>query len=984
MRLAFDAFVLDTDSCQLSAAGRELKLERRALDMLCYLALHPGRLISRKELLAEVWRVHNLSDGVLASTASKLRKALGQSTVANTPIETVRGRGYRFRAELVVLSDPPAPGVAPRSADRDSLVGRTEVLAACERGLERTELCEGQLLLVSGEAGIGKTSLLRALGARARERGFSVWEGAGVDDEGAPAYWPWVEILRAAHAQLSAPNFERYLPAGQQALSLLVPELLGGAQLAPGADAPATQFRVFDEVARWLAAASAHTPLLLVLDDLHWADTSSRELVVHAARALRNQRVLLACAARPAARGADDRGARALRRVARLAQRIPLQGLAEPEVGELLRRLHGDWQPSVECVRALSERTGGNPLFVAQISELLAQRKLKPDVESLASVGLPPALQDAIRERLCELPLAARELLGAAAAIGHDFDAERLGRLLELSLHDVLAALEHAHARGLLAVDRSAPQRFSFCHPLVRDALYEELALTRRGALHAKLLHTFALPEDRDARRLGELARHALHAVPFDLASCLAHVARAAEAARQAGGFEAAAELLSRALAKLAGAGQERLAAELLWQLGMDRFCAADAQAAFVALDQAAQLARTGGDLALLVRIACDLADLSQLRAGSTGEVRALLDEVLGLLGCDALELRAILLARRASLAFELTMAERVALVDEASASLRGQPGPALQIELTIARVRLRRAVVDSTDRAAVNLAHTLLKHHPRAVPAPHRAHWRFDVQFSRYYDALAAGALESADELAQRCAETARSSHVLVHRLVSEVLPLGRALGDARFEHVERGLATLRDTARQLSEASDEGGALGALLCSYYELRLAEARGSLPADVGEQLPSVVLARLKAPARITAYIWLAWLAARAGNHERARALLRELPADALARMPDAYGELGLLCFLAETYHALDERERAHELHARLIDHAALNAVGPCVDYLGSVSHYLGLLAALRGDLPEANQRLLHAEEVNRRLGMPVQLARSQAARLALT
>jgi DNA-binding winged helix-turn-helix (wHTH) protein len=220
MRLSFEGFAVDLEAGQLILAGNPVALERRAFEMLAYLAAHPNRLVSKDELLSEVWHARALSEGAVMNAATKLRKAFGQAPGASEPIETLRGRGYRLHASPLRVDTPKV------RADSDPFVGRAQALALLDQTLERAQAGQGQLVLLTGEPGIGKTRTLDELGKRARARGFSVWEGAAYDGGGAPAYWPWIQILRAAHADLSRSMFRQHVVAGSGALARLVPELL--------------------------------------------------------------------------------------------------------------------------------------------------------------------------------------------------------------------------------------------------------------------------------------------------------------------------------------------------------------------------------------------------------------------------------------------------------------------------------------------------------------------------------------------------------------------------------------------------------------------------------------------------------------------------------------------------------------------------------------------------------------------------------------
>jgi hypothetical protein len=485
MRLVFDGFEIDPQGCQLWRGGAEVALEPRALDLLCYLATRPGQLVRKEDLLAEVWDAKTLSDGVLSNTIGKLRRALGQDSHENTPIETVRGRGYRWRALAQAPPLPAAEPAPPRERATD-FVGRRAVLDEFVKALERST----GLTLIVGETGIGKTRALAELARLARARGYTVWCGSAYDGAGAPAYWPWIEILRAAHAELSELAWQRHLPRDPRGLGLLVPEFVSATRSA-GADEQAERFRIFDEVSRFLAAVSGEAPRLIVLDDMHWADATSLELLAFAARALEQAKrpVLFAAGLRDRDVSLSPAQRATIQRLERLGTRVALAGLELDEVSELVLRQSrdslerglarsrrqpadaereqlgsaadgGEVSASAESAarvhQALQRRTQGNPFFILQILGWLAQRSLPADLTNIASSALPAAVEGVIRQRIALLAGPARAALSAAAAIGHEFDAALLARVLERGVDEIARRARRGRRRARALVRRSA------------------------------------------------------------------------------------------------------------------------------------------------------------------------------------------------------------------------------------------------------------------------------------------------------------------------------------------------------------------------------------------------------------------------------------------------------------------------------------------------------------------------------------------------
>jgi DNA-binding winged helix-turn-helix (wHTH) protein/tetratricopeptide (TPR) repeat protein len=976
MRLSFDGFELDLDAGQLYRAGVEVPLERRAFEMLCYLAAHPGRLVTKDELLTEVWGAAVLSDGVLANTAAKVRKALGQPGAAGEPLETVRGRGFRWRAASIDQSVASANG----PVEADPFVGRAGVMERLTRLVDSAAQGNGQVVCLVGDAGIGKTRTLAELGKHARARGFSVWEGAAYDGGAAPAYWLWVEILRSAHADLSRAMFRRHVGAHSWALPLLIPELLDADAPPGGADAPATRFRLFDEVAQLIASASSEAPRLIVADDVQWADDASLELLAYVARSLKKRPVILAVALRKRDARTEDARSLALRRLDRIATRVPLSGLSLDETQALIAALHGRSDVAGGVAGALHRRTQGSPLFVRQMLALIAQSGEPLDEQTLDRLELPEAVRSVLRQRIGALGDEARAVLRAAAAAGTDFDAVLLADVLGLALQQVLAALEQARRAHVIVGDRSLPHRFAFDHVLLREAIYDDLELVERGTLHARfaeVLEHRAL--DGDPRRLGGLARHALLAVPSQLDGCVRHCRNAASAARAALGYDAAADILSKVCDKLASeAGDERLRCELLLELTLDRFCAGDIRNAWQAGRRAAMLAEQMEAPDLLARAACRLVGWLNRGGGDEDESMRYLDRALQLVGTGDPDSRATLLARRAEMHWDLSASERDALLQEADALAARHEKPEVLLEVAGCHASLRGPTRLEQSRAAIAHYRQLEQRYATELPPTLRLSRSFGIELSDYLRALTACDLDAADASLERCRQLARECQVIGLEEGLGVMEAGRALGEGRLEEVSAAV-------QRLSETTDATGSFG-LVGQFYAARVLEARrgfAGLEAMIANVSSFYRAEGIPPSQRVYGALMLAFVNAKIGAPATAQRLLSGIDGAQLARMPVRYGDLCMLSLLAETYQVLGDRAGAAALYPQLLPYAALNAVGPAFNYEGAVAYYLGLLAELLERRDEAARHFEEAESVNCKLRMPLQVARCQAARAAL-
>ena len=269
-----------------------------------------------------------------------------------------------------------APATAPSPpAGEGELVGRDEQLAVLDRTLAGVAAGRGRLVLVAGEPGIGKTRLAEEVARRAAVRGIQVAWGRCFEGEGVPAFWPWVQVARQLLAGVAPAQLGMVLGPSAGELSQLLPELK---ELVPGLEPPpvvelaAARFRLYQAVTELVRQVAAARPLLVVVDDLHWADTGSLGLLVFLATELRDARLVVLGTYRDVDMAAGQPLAETLGALARepVVERIPLGGLGEAEVARLATTIIGS-RPGERLVRAVHDRTEGNPFFVTELLRLL-------------------------------------------------------------------------------------------------------------------------------------------------------------------------------------------------------------------------------------------------------------------------------------------------------------------------------------------------------------------------------------------------------------------------------------------------------------------------------------------------------------------------------------------------------------------------------------------------------------------------------------
>ncbi len=538
------------------------------------------------------------------------------------------------------------------------LLGRTAVLdradALVAALFDRSGEQRGGLLWVRGEAGIGKTSVLAEIGERARRAGATVLRGTAADDSaGAPAFWLWTQVLRQASGGDPEALVALGGPRARRAAELV--------DQAPGStDQAANRFPLFDGVAAVLEGLTTEFPVVLLLDDLHWADAGSlhllRFLVPNLTTGLSARPVLLVCGWRDhEVPVGSDRDVLASE-IAASGEAWPLAGLDAADVAALIASTGGQQVDAAEAA-AVVERTSGNPLFVSEMARLAAARG------AAVSEMVPDTAQGAIRRRVARLPQDAQQVLTVAAVLGHDTALGPVRDLAGLDERAFVAGLDALVTSGLA---QQTGDRLSLSHALVRDAVYDATPAGRRRELHLAAAAVAGLGP-------AEVAGHLLRAVPLvGRDSVVAATEEAAQAARDAQAWEEAVRFYRQALDLVAVDDAAR--PRLLRGAGAALLDAADLDGARVLYREAADIARRAGDATALAEAALGFA------AGLGGfEVRLvdreqndLLAEALDALGRTEPALRVHLMARLVvGLAFTEDAGRIPALADEAVALAR-------------------------------------------------------------------------------------------------------------------------------------------------------------------------------------------------------------------------------------------------------------------------------------------------------------------------
>jgi DNA-binding SARP family transcriptional activator len=462
------------------------------------------------------------------------------------------------------VATPPSARPAGAPVADDAAVGTGAVLVGREVELRQAiaaldeSRAAARVVLVEGEPGIGKTRLLEELAAEARRRGAVVHWGHTFEGGATPAFWPWLPVVRALVARGGSAS------AAPELTTLLERDDNGDA-----GPADRTRFRVLEAVNALLSEAAAETPLVVVLDDLQWADLPSLELLTYAAHELGDRPVLLGGTVRELEVGRNDAVVEALATLSRVpsTRRVTLRGLSHLQTAELVRAAAWrDLEPDV--VSAIQDRAEGNPFFATELAHLVeAERDPDRSLGAVSAGGdVPSSVRDVVRRRTALLPEPTVRLLQVAAVVGREVELELLVRAADRDVEAVLDDLDPAVVHRLLAPLADRPGTFRFSHALVREVVADDVSSLRRARIHVRVADALeATAGDRDdAAEI--LAEHLWAAAPVGVGRrAAAALERAAEVAVRRYAFESAEGMLDRAvrLRRSAG-GDDDVEAELL------------------------------------------------------------------------------------------------------------------------------------------------------------------------------------------------------------------------------------------------------------------------------------------------------------------------------------------------------------------------------------------------------------------------------------
>jgi tetratricopeptide (TPR) repeat protein len=930
---------------------------------LCELALGGQILVS--QLVASLART---CDGCSFSPVGLLRLRALQEAVPG--FEVVYERSVRRQVPLPseLAARPVGPGL---------FVGRNGERERLRRVWRRAVQGERQLALVAGEPGIGKTRLAAELACELHCEDAVVLWGRSFEEALVP-YQPFVQALRHYVTSCDPDELRSRLPPDAAPLARLLPELAlrsPEAVRGAGGEDEGERYRLFEAIASLLSQIAADAPLLLVLDDMQWADQGTLLLLKSIALDPRPAPLLVLATYRDSEVARSHALACVLADVGRdrEVELIELGGLADAEVATLGDALLGFGIPA-ETAHSLWSETRGNPFFLEEVVRQLAELGGTADPEhfraaraTIAGLGVPRRVKELVVRRLERLPPPALRALSVASVVGTEFPLDLLAHVLEEREEQLVSLLDAAVEARLLVESPARIGDYEFSHALIQQALYEEQTANRRAALHARIGEALELLHPEAA---AALAHHFSAAGPRSVEKVVTYGRAAGVQALELLAYEDAAREFTRVLAALQTVTPHDLGsrAELLVLLGAAQSRAGDATEASASFAEAAGIARQVGAATTLARAALGYGGgagfggvwtkLAQVDETLVG----FLEDALATVPAEDLQLRIRLLSRLAEALYWAPDGTRMLALSEQALALARELGDpaALAHALDGRHVALWEPANLEELR---QIAEEMLQLGEQAGD--------LELQLEAYAwlitDALESDPIDVVDRYIAAHARLAEELRQPYHLWYTEVTRAMRAHLDGRFD----------ETAPRIEKAWGHGQTAHAATARQTSL---VQQTLLKLNTGE-LDELVDGLEQAATESPLPAWQAVLAlAYAGvdRREEALALVEAFAENGFAGVRRDCVWTTTLGLLARVVGRFDAREYAPPLYRLLLPYADRNCVaGGAILCLGPISRFLGMLARVAGDHERALQHLRQALARSRALGSRSLIARTQ-------
>jgi predicted ATPase len=845
-------------------------------------------------------------------------------------------------------------------------VGRAEEITRLRARLSEAASGQGRLVMLVGEPGSGKTRTSEQLGTYARLLGAQVLVGRCYEGEGAPAFWPWVQVIRTCVQERETAVLVAAMGAGASDIADLVTEVrerLPNLPAPPALEPEQARFRLFDSVTSFLKCAAKVQPLVLVLDDLHWADKPSLLLLEFLAREMSDSRLLVIGTYRDMELGRQHPLAQTLGQLARqgLSDRITLHGLTVPDVGSFIEMTAGV-EASERLAEAVHRETEGNPFFVNEVVKLLVSegRLERPERQTSWSVPIPEGVRQVIGRRLDHLSESCNRVLNMASVIGRDFTLAVLEGLSELPGERFLELLEEAVAARMITEVPHAAGSYSFSHALIRETLYDKLSGVRRLRLHRRIGEALEkLYSSKVEGHFSELAYHFFQAAlgGGDPEKAIDYAIRAAEHATALLAYEEAVQHYERALQALELRPQpdQRCRCDLLLKSGEAHTKTGNTAKAEEIFKLAADVARSLGLPEHFAGAALGLGagPAMGIRFGKVDELQVkLLEEALGLVGGRESALHAQVLAHLAMASYysEKRRADLSQRAVETARHIGDKPA-------LLAALFSRCLCLEGFEAAKERLA--LATEIVETAEQAGEKEMALRGHFRRLRELLELGELQAVDQELETYGRLAGELRQPRYLWLEAFGKSTRAFVEGRFEDCER----LANQALTIGQRAQDQNATLFFSTQMVTLRRVQGRfeeleHSVKSFV-ERYPSIFGWRAS----------LACIYSEMDRVEEARQELERLASRNFTDLPRDGAWLVSVALLAQVCFCLHDRPRAARLYELLLPFAGHNiAIGSAAVFYGPVSRHLGLLAATLDRTEEAASHFEDALKLNAVMG----------------
>lgn len=840
----------------------------------------------------------------------------------------------------------------------ETFVGRTSEMNEFERALQKTAEGRGTTVLVSGEAGVGKTRLAEEAGRKAAQLGLDVVWGHCSMEEGAPSFWPWIQVSRGLRLIRGEDELSSY--PGASELARIQPDEGETQDLVAMLPSERVRFQLMDRITTFFLTAARRQPLLIVIDDLQWGDAATLDLARFMAEQVRSSPAVLIFTFRVTDLRDGDPIAQLVAGLASDIRRLKLDGLDEISTARVVADITGV-TPAQNAATSIHRQTAGNPFFVREVSKLLVSQGRLQELASGRDLPVPPAVRDVLEKRFARLSQEASEVLGVASVLGTTLDLQ-LVEAVGGGRAALDAVIEEARSARII-IPEGTPGRYRFVHALMKETLYTGLATTDKRAWHLRAAETL----EASGAYPAEIVHHLLAAFPD------ASVAKIVLFAEQAGNqslsvfaYHEAADFYRQALALLPTAEVSFQRARLLLLLAEAEARIGDRLQAEAHYRAVLDLSRVLGETEPMARAALGLAGGPsgfEVQTFDESVIRAL-EDALTALPEERTAIRAWVAARLSVALTYSDQQERRRTLAREAAQLSSDLGDPAAHAYALSAYCDTIAGPDHVDERLV-VADQMIER-ARAAGDPELE------LLARRFRLVALAELGRFEEFDRELDRFARVSDDLNQPASAWFVPLWRAMRAhmlGRYEQCER---LLEDAERiGVTQAHSDNASL--LVFSlrwplFYELGRIDEMDTTVLDIAGKYGAVPAVDVMVGLH---HLWM-------GRRAEAEAALRRLTETGISVFPKDAIWLATLVLAILLSKGLDDPRLVPELADELAPYADMYVLdGIAASFFGSVDHWLATVAAMMSKKDEAAAHFEDSLKAHARGGAIVWLAHAR-------